>query len=800
MAPFLRSRTAIVFLGAAAVLYAALGFVPQLDGPGYESSLVAGVTLPFLVGIWTALEHAKARPEPFDGFCRGVANGGALFGVAFFITLLHGLRSGFCDALSGTQNYVLGPGIGALLAGVWGAVAGEVAGGRDRPWLRALTAVSLAVTGPLASFLLSFSRFYTSPMVFAYDPFAGYFSGTLYDTVVDLSGLMSYRVASASTLFAFLVAALHLGHDDKKRLAYQDIGRPGMLVVGAIAAAFSIGCMLSGDKLGHWQTSDTIAEELGAVVSGERCEVYYPRGMDPAEVQRFARDCDAHVVAGEQWLGGTGPDRVTAFLFKSPQHKQALMGAGRTYVAKPWRNEIYLQRLDYPHRVLGHEVMHVVAGVFGRGPFRVAGDLGGFIPNPGLIEGLAVAASPKEEDLTPAEWAKTMKDLQILPALSELFALGFLGENSSTAYTVSGAFVGWVHATYGRDAVAAWYGGGELSEITGSPWEDLEERWHASLDEIQVTEAALAQAKERFDRPAIFGRRCPRVVDRCKRDARELADDGDEEGAIALFEEAMALDPSDASLRVEVAVLTARLGRIDEAKDVLGALADDTALPIVVRDAARVELGDLELAAGNGAAAVERYKEAMLHMVDEDDKRTLEVKIAAAESDVARPAIVALLIGRDGRDPDRTEAAELLGVWGERSVDDGLPQYLMARYYLDEGAFELAADRLDRALTRRQTVERVRVEAERLRIIVACGLSDSNTAREVYAGYAARADVPKARRESVGRLVERCTRAPLPAPRAAPGGAEPGPERGGADPDAGGAGAPTGAGGAEGGR
>jgi len=45
--------------------------------------------------------------------------------------------------------------------------------------------VLAAVSLPLLGVVVSVGRFYTSPMVFAFDPFFGYFSGTLYDTVID---------------------------------------------------------------------------------------------------------------------------------------------------------------------------------------------------------------------------------------------------------------------------------------------------------------------------------------------------------------------------------------------------------------------------------------------------------------------------------------------------------------------------------------------------------------------------------------------------------------------------------------
>ena len=59
----------------------------------------------------------------------------------------------------------------------------------------------LALAGPLGGIAVSVARFYGSPMIFAYDPFFGYFSGTLYDTVVDVRPeLWTYRGGSLATL------------------------------------------------------------------------------------------------------------------------------------------------------------------------------------------------------------------------------------------------------------------------------------------------------------------------------------------------------------------------------------------------------------------------------------------------------------------------------------------------------------------------------------------------------------------------------------------------------------------------
>jgi tetratricopeptide (TPR) repeat protein len=682
--------------------------------------------------------------------------------VALLTSLAHGFRAGFCDAASGSAHFALGPGAGALVAGAWGALAGEIAGRlstRRRRRALAVIAGVLASIAPIVSIGVSVYRFYTSPMIFAYDPFVGFFSGTLYDTVIDYRGLLSYRAGTAATLLAALALGALLTRTEDGGIALSRRRRPGLSIVLAASIFASLAVTANGPKLGHWHTSATIARGLGASFEGARCSIFHPSGsgFEETDMRRFARDCDAHIDAAERWFNAKIPFRVTVFLFADAAQKASFMGAADTYIAKPWRREIYIQAGAYPHPVLGHEIVHVVAGAFGRGPFAVAGALGGLLPDPGLIEGVAVAASPRDGDLTPAEWARAMKDLGILPRLEPLFALGFLGHNSSVAYTVSGAFVGYIRERFGADAVRAWYGGSDLPSITGASWADLERDWHGELHRLTLSDAARAQAKARFDRPAIFGRRCPHVVDACKERAEELRGKGAFDQAIAEYRAALHLDPGDASLKVAIARATLRAGRAEEGLGMLRSIAASEETPRHIRDRALEELGDAALAAGDGAAAEEAYREVMERLVDEDALRTLDVKIAAAKDPRSRPAIVELLIGTSGRSPDKVRAIEMLATWAAEMPEEGLPHYLIARHYVSSARFGEAAERLDRALAGKITRTRVRVEAERLRVIAACGLGDADAARKAYAALAAEPGVSAARLASVKSLLERCS-------------------------------------------
>jgi hypothetical protein len=431
------------------------------------------------------------------------------------------------------------------------------------------------------------------------------------------------------------------------------------------------------------------------------------------------------------------------------------MGAADTYIAKPWRREVYLQMGDYPHPVLGHEIAHVVAGAYAPGPFHVAGKLGGVLSNPGLIEGMAVAGSPGDDELTDAQWAKAMLALKILPPMKSIFSMSFLGQNASKAYTLAGAFVSWTMRTFGKETVRAWYGGADLERLTGLTWDALDASFRAHVASLTVDDAAIAVARSKFDRPSIFGRTCPHVVDAVRREADQCRERYDVAKSAALYDRALSLDPHDVASRLSRASIDLRFtDRARGHRDLEQLSTSQSVLPIW-NERAKEALADAAARAGEGDRASKLYRSLAEGAGDEDLGRTYEVKAQLATTTDGRAVLEGLLIGAERRYPEPSLGALAVARFAERG--DALGGYLLLRQFVAHGLYReaLAVEVPSTKLT-----VRVRREVLRLTAVAACAALDEPAIERVGSALAA-AEGPFAnsaggRRASVERLLGRC--------------------------------------------
>jgi tetratricopeptide (TPR) repeat protein len=751
---FARTHKLWIFCGGLLLVWVAIGFLPLFGGPGYEAALALGVLLPLPLALLTAARAQSDTRSPLAAWTSGIVLALALVLACLLVTFVHGARVGFCDPLEGVLLLALGPAFGALMAATWGSLSGLLA--RRFGFGRAL-GLALAALGPLGGILLSFARFLTSPMIFAFDPFAGFFAGTLYDTVIDaVPRLITYRVGSLATLVAVGFGLRLLEPGERAWRARLGQNAPSLLLC-ALGVLVSFAVYWQGPSLGHYQTSSSIREALGHELVSERCQVVYSSGVSRERAQLLGGECDAHVRELERYFGTQVSERIGVLLFRSDEQKGALMGASRTYIAKPWRNEIYIQDANYPHPVIGHELAHVVAGSFAHGPFKVAGPLGGWIPDPGRIEGFAVAAAPREDtDQSLLEWSAALLRLELLPDLRAIFRLTFLGEYSTKAYTIAGAFVTWFRERYGAEATRRWYAGEAIETLTaGQSLADLDQEFRRALAAIPVPDRQLELARTRFDQPAIFARSCPHVVDRLLMQARASLGDFDLERAEQQFQQTLALDPGSLAAQDGLVTCALRRGDAPQAESQLEALAKNPTLTLVERAGVWQQLGDRALRRGALAPARDYYDQAVEFAMTEQEARTLDVKRFASEGP-GREALVDLLIGDDKYGQDLMEASAQLGRWSALEPSLGVADYLLGRNLFDRERWERAAFHLDRALARELPLERVKKEALRLRTLVACAQGELDKARALYGEYLASPNLSEARKEGMRRMATRC--------------------------------------------
>jgi len=701
-------------LGLAALLGLGLALFggPLLGVHGVETALLLGVVLPPVVAGASARAtrtrlRAWAPPSPAGLVGGAMGLGLAVWGLPVVILGLNGLRVPQCTPGEALAFVLAGPGVGVVLAAVVGVGAALVLPGR--------LAVVGAVLVPVASAAMELAGLWGTPAIFAYDHFAGWFPGTLYDRGTTFSATyLGFRAVTAAALLAAVALVYGVLDPDRRQGRLTALAeRPAPSLGILVGLAGLVAGTAAGPLWGHASSVGAIVDALGAREEGRRCTLHAPRELDPETRRRLVADCDFRVAQVEARLGVSDTPRIRAFLFRSAGEKRRMMGAAGTLIAKPWRGEIYLQDEGWPHPVMHHEVAHVVAARVGRGPLAVAGQWGGLLPDPALIEGMAVALAFRPRgDLTPHQWSRALLELDELPPLARLQGWRFLLRPARDAYTVMGSFLRFVLDTRGADALRRVYRQGSLDVLGGL--DALEADWHRFLrGEVPLPPGAMERAKLRFGRPSLFATACPHRVARLKDELGAARGIGDHEEALELSARILDIDPQDPGVLAVRAGAFARLGRTGEAEEILARLEE---APAPIRAAARELVADAAWARGERGSAMAVYRSLLALPRDDDEARAVEVKaLGVAAGDEVENAVRDLLVRDGGRAAPSALAVHLArALDDERDVVGGLGAYLEARQLAFAHAWEPAADRFERALALGLPTNRIRIEALRL--------------------------------------------------------------------------------------
>jgi tetratricopeptide (TPR) repeat protein len=701
-------RGALAFAAIVGVVACAL---PLTGTFGPESALLLSLTLTPWVGGLSARAAQRARGKATGLLLPEVIGRGlALLAVPLLVIALNGLRTEPCDPFGGLRFIALGPAIAIVLVALLGAALGSAL-----PAAR--WAIALAALLPLFEALRAAERFVNSPAIFAFGHLFGYFPGTFYDRKIDIpDAWLTHRLLSASIALGAWALLTAARDPESGRFARSRLQRHPLLVVGASALAIvSLTMVRNAHALQHASSSDSISERLGLVIDAPRCRAVLPRELRIGEAQRLAEDCEFRIAQIEHLLGVQERSRITAFFFRSPNEKRQLMGAARVYIAKPWRREVYLQLAEFPHPVLAHELAHVVARHASRGPFGVPGRLGGLLPEPTLVEGMAVALEPHARDeLTPHQWARAAQSEKLAPPLSALLGVSFFGTNQALAYTLAGSFLRFVLETRGADTLRRVYASGSVERVLKKPLASLEREWRAHLAQVPLPERAAALARLRFERPSVLSQVCPHVVEGLEGELGAALNGGDLPRAIDKCREVLAIDPRDSGTRATLAAVLAHKGQEQLALAELAKLAAAPRAPSPTLSRVRTALADASFAGGDYERAAAGYRALLEQPQPEADLRQLEVKLLAlAAGEPARSLLRELMTGEPFRGAEPRTAMHLIGELAPLR-QDGLALYLEARQLTSAGRHDFAQALLREALVRGLPTPRLRTEALRM--------------------------------------------------------------------------------------
>ncbi|MEM6955814.1 MAG: hypothetical protein AAF645_08995 [Myxococcota bacterium] len=690
-------RCVRVSWGLSALAGLICAFAPLFGVHGVESAFALSVALPLWVAPTAALLQRDAI-TPTSGLRRVALTALLAVAIPVAILALNQLRLRQCEPWMGMLFMLLGPLPSALFAATGAAALATL-----RRW--SARRLLLAVFAALFVFLfLGFYAFWSTSAIFVYSHAFGWFPGTLYDVGRTLPmALITFRGLTLLWALAFCSVVL------RERFSAR--------VLAAGFGALAIFGYVQGPELGHRSTADYIQDELGGMRRGDHCVVHYPRELRRADALRLLEDCDFRAARAARLLDVQLDAPVEAYFYRDAAEKQRLMGAGRTFIAKPWRNEVHLQLRGWPHPVLGHEVVHAVAAYAARGPFRVSGTLGGYWPNAMLIEGIAVALDWRLEDgLTPHDWSKAMRELDLLPSADSLQDLGFLGHDSRRSYGASGSLTRFFYERHGAEALQRAHRAGRFDVV--EPLAELEAAWHAFLDGRALPTGALGLAETRFARSSIFERVCPHRVARLRAELGGELASGDRRSARQTCEEILAIEPAALDALVARVGIEARLGDRVAAEVALGALEG---APPQLKARAREALADAAFRRGRRGQALTIYRELLREPQTEGERRQREVKVLGL---IASPEERARIAGIFIDDEPPASAARVVDL--ARDLDelrsDGLGAYLIGRQLSAAGDYERAARRFEQARLRGLPTEAVGREALR-NLIVAHGAS-----------------------------------------------------------------------------
>lgn len=712
-----------IALGLHGALTLALVRIPLFDVLGYESCAALSLLTSFCAGF-VALGTVRRAPLSRPGMAtparlalfwtgRALARNGAVLLLPLAALSLNALWVKNCAFATGLLFFALLPLASAAFSSLLGVALGMIV---RRRFLGGLTwgLLWLSLAG---GYLL---EAYFGLEADSYNQLAGWIAGPIYDEVVEPSlALLACRLHGL--LWASAALALSCAFLDRAKLRPRITAWRAQraLLLAALALAGSGALVFAyGDELGFRRTRAAVERALPVVRTTPHFVLHLPEGVSRERAAQLERDHEFRYHQLERLFGPVRLPPIHSYLFESAADKRRLLGAGRTQFAKPWRNMLALNGTDFPHGTLMHELAHAYAGAFGAGPLRASSRFGLWF-NPGLTEGLAVAAEYAGDPAYLHRWSAALRLAGLAPKVERLFdPVGFWSEPARRSYLVAGSFVRFLIDRYGQELFRRAYAKGTL-EVYPAPSSQLVAEWERHLDGLEVEPAQVASARIRFGQSSIFARPCAHEVARLQAQARASLQQGRLREVLRISRRILDWFPDDPDawlLQLDA------LAREDDAAvyQIALGLLERPGWPPAARLGLLDRLGVLEIRRQEYERACPYFQEVLEANADEAANRLNLARLDAIARGEAGRRVLEFLQGDGGL------AAGVLALLQADGLDPdwGLPAYLLGRHLAQGQSCPRALFWLERAGAR--GLPHPAFSAEALRLLLACRYQDGD--------------------------------------------------------------------------
>ncbi len=703
--------------GLLVMLSAMLAFTPLFNVLGYEfcaaiSAMVSLTAGPVAIGV------VRRRPAVMASGTRPgrVAACLCLKAIAYnLVTLiaplavisLNALRVTNCNLAIGLLFYLLLPTATAVVCSIWGTAVGlgvrwRFAGGA------AYALVWLAVASYNAW------EFWRGPQMDSYNQIIGWLAGPIFEEVIEPGGALIWsRIFGLAWALAFLSIVTTFFDPNLNR------SRPGVFFRYRRVVYFSVALVIVGlglklcdTRLGFGRSLSAVKAVLSDVTLTPHFAIHHSPGLTEEETRLLAEDHEFRFRQIAAVLGRQDLPRINSYVFPSASSKRKLTGAGRTQFAKPWQFSMFQNAATFPHPVLKHELVHVMAGGFGSWPFRASARVF-FWQNVGLIEGLAVAVDWPAEKYDLHSWSTALIKTGLAPDINSLFdPLGFWTKASRRSYTLAGSFVRYLLDHYEFAMFKQAYGAGTLDRLFGKPATRLIDEWLAFLNGSELDPGIVDIARLRFERPSVFSRKCAHEISALRSTIAVAFGKKDYKRARSALERLLSHLPGDPTGLQALAEVCVQQKNFPEAIRYLEDLVGREDLPRTRRIAVGGRLGDALFLAERGAESSRHWKAVLDAHLGDDSDRLAAVKIAALNRGEAGAKVLGFL------EAGKLDIAGLLDLREAAALDPGwgAAWYLIGRQLFNQGMFERCIPYLERA--GEQGFSHPALAAENMRLLI----------------------------------------------------------------------------------